>query len=109
MLDWIAGWLKNLLAIGAVGLCALGTYLYTQQRTLIYAAHFPPDSRQRVERPDEHDLSDYDDVKLRTPDGLTLHAYFIRGNQDKIREISDDGDKAAAWTVLYCHANAGII
>lgn len=109
MLDWMAGWIKNLLGLGAAGLFALGTYLYLQQKSLIYVSYFPEDSRTRVDRPDEHGMPNYEEIKLRTKDGLTLHAYLIKSSQEKIREITndeEDGDKNA-WTILYCHANAG--
>ncbi|KAI9184328.1 bem46 protein, variant [Blastocladiella emersonii ATCC 22665] len=75
--------------------------LYAVQTRLIYPANFPPGSREHVDTPAELGLP-YEDVELRTRDGLRLHAYYIRPS------VEDDADEEEKRpTVLYFHANAG--
>ena len=44
----------------------------------------------------------YEDVSFRTPDGLTLHGWFIPARQT-------DDDDAKPPVILHCHGNAGNI
>jgi hypothetical protein len=53
-----------------------------------------------VPRPNQFGLSDWDDLKLHTPDGETLSAFFIRpSNRRLARDV----------TILMFHGNAGNI
>merc|ERR1712087_602660 len=44
-------------------------------------------------------MGEYEDVNMKTKDGLRIHGWFIKG-----AEVTND-----APTVLFCHANAGNI
>ncbi|KNE56306.1 hypothetical protein AMAG_02130 [Allomyces macrogynus ATCC 38327] len=77
---------------------ALAALVLSVQNQLIYPADFPPGSRDHVDAPDKLGLP-YEDVELRTPDGVKLRAYFIKPMRDEAA--------AARPTLLYLHANAG--
>jgi len=53
-----------------------------------------------VPRPPQFGISDYDELQIPTPDGETLHAFFIRPSNKSI---------AKPLTVLMFHGNAGNI
>ena len=69
---------------------------------LIYPRNLPIGARteEGVPRPSRFSISDYDELKLPTPDGETLSAFFIRPfNKSISRNI----------TILMFHGNAGNI
>ena len=69
---------------------------------LIYPRNIPPGSRLESEspKPEQFGISNYELLRLPTPDGETLSAYFLRPpNQNHRRNI----------TVLMFHGNAGNI
>lgn len=79
----------------AIGAVAIGGLLYTQQRSLIYCASLPEDSRTVVETPDVYGLP-FTESTLETPDGARLRSYVMR-----------HPNAAARPTVVMFHANAG--
>ncbi|EAL87006.1 hypothetical protein KXW98_001656 [Aspergillus fumigatus] len=82
------------LAVVASGL------LYFKQNELIYPRNVPADARTNVPSPRQFGISDYEDLQIPTPDGESLHAFFIRpANKQHARNI----------TVLMFHGNAGNI
>ncbi|KAJ1979743.1 bem46 protein, variant [Dimargaris cristalligena] len=80
-----------------IAACALAA-LYLFQCDLIYPSSYPEGSREKVASPEEHDLP-FDNIRLRTPDGVRIHGYLIRRPTDE--------ETKAAPIVLYFHANAG--
>lgn len=72
-------------ALVYLGLCVL---MYLAQRRLVY---FP--SRAIVLTPGDMGMQ-YEDVALRTEDGVRIHAWFVPGDPDKA-------------TILFCHGNGG--
>ncbi|KAJ3289987.1 hypothetical protein HK104_007094 [Borealophlyctis nickersoniae] len=91
--------------------------LYKKQNYLIYPANLPEGSRQFVPRPSQFGMTDYEDVKITTPDGVRITGYLIRKRtgggaaeapegQLRQRKTTDSG-QIADCTLLYCHANAG--
>ncbi|KAJ1970915.1 bem46 protein, variant [Dimargaris xerosporica] len=87
----------SLVVVTALGLCAL-TALYFFQCDLIYPSSYPEGSRDKVASPEEYGLP-FDNLRLRTPDGVRIHGFLIR------RPTEDEMRKAP--TVIYFHANAG--
>ncbi|KAJ6120438.1 Protein bem46 [Penicillium sp. IBT 18751x] len=82
------------LAVVASGL------LYFKQNELIYPRNVPVDARTEVPSPRQFGITDFEDLQIPTPDGETLHAFFLR--QPKTRFRRD-------ITVLMFHGNAGNI
>ncbi|CEH17941.1 Predicted alpha/beta hydrolase BEM46 [Ceraceosorus bombacis] len=84
--------------------------LYRYQNALIYPSSFPNGSRTNVLTPDEFDL-EYEDVRLKTPDGQELRVYLMCQSEPSEREKrrgEDEGDVATRRpTILFLHANAG--
>ncbi|KAL4774249.1 Alpha/Beta hydrolase protein [Aspergillus nidulans var. acristatus] len=72
--------------------------LYFKQNELIYPRNIPADARTNVPKPCQFGIEDYEDLQLRTPDGESLHAYFIRAPRKRLDQN---------LTVLMFHGNAG--
>ncbi|KAI9739580.1 MAG: hypothetical protein M1834_006298 [Cirrosporium novae-zelandiae] len=87
--------------IASSAIAALGSgLLYFKQNEIIYPRNLPVGSRTEVPRPSQVGVSDYEDLQLRTPDGESLHAYFIRpSNRSQAKNV----------TILMFHGNAGNI
>ncbi|KAL4968071.1 alpha/beta hydrolase [Aspergillus stella-maris] len=79
------------LAVVASGL------LYFKQNELIYPRNIPADARTSVPKPLQFGIDDYEELHLRTPDNVSLHAYFIRAPSKRAENL----------TVLMFHGNAG--
>ncbi|KAI8918924.1 Alpha/Beta hydrolase protein [Entophlyctis helioformis] len=131
-LVWLARAATYVATIGAFGVLG-GIYLF--QNSLIYPASFPKGSREHVPRPDQFHMKDYENVTLKTKDGVTLTAYLIKrlvksvssgldtddasaaaaaaaatggGGGLRQRAAAGDGEQQLAdCTLLYLHANAG--
>ena len=76
--------------------------LYYKQNELIYPRYLPAGANtdEGVPRPTQYGISDYEDLRLPTPDGETLGAFFIRpSNKGLSRNV----------TILMFHGNAGNI
>lgn len=76
--------------------------LYYKQNDLIYPRYLPKGSNtnEGVPRPIQYGISDYEELRLPTPDGETLGAFFIRpSNGGLVRNV----------TILMFHGNAGNI
>ncbi|KAL8994690.1 MAG: hypothetical protein Q9188_006994 [Gyalolechia gomerana] len=69
---------------------------------LIYPRNLPIGSRteEGVPRPNQFGISDYEDLRLQTPDSETLSAFFIRPSNKR---------QAKRLTILMFHGNAGNI
>ncbi|KAL2858755.1 Alpha/Beta hydrolase protein [Aspergillus pseudodeflectus] len=80
------------LAVVASGL------LYFKQNELIYPRNIPADARTNVPKPRQFGIEDYEELQLRTPDGESLHGYFIRAPFKRSNQN---------LTVLMFHGNAG--
>ncbi|KAL8904312.1 MAG: hypothetical protein Q9207_003352 [Kuettlingeria erythrocarpa] len=67
---------------------------------LIYPRNLPLGARteEGFPRPNQFGISDYDDVRLPTPDGETLSCFFIRPSNKR---------QAKKLTILMFHGNAG--
>lgn len=76
--------------------------LYYKQNDLIYPRYLPSGANtdEGVPRPTQFGIPDYEDLRLPTPDGETLGAFFIRPS---------NGGFARNVTVLMFHGNAGNI
>ncbi|KAI9924060.1 hypothetical protein ASPWEDRAFT_26338 [Aspergillus wentii DTO 134E9] len=82
------------LAVVASGL------LYFKQNELIYPRNIPVDARTKVPVPSQFGVSDFEELQIPTPDGESLHAYFLRPSNKRL---------AGDVTVLMFHGNAGNI
>jgi fermentation-respiration switch protein FrsA (DUF1100 family) len=82
------------LAVVASGL------LYFKQNELIYPRNVPVDARTEIPSPRQFGITDFEDLQIPTPDGESLHAFFLR--QPKTRSRRN-------ITVLMFHGNAGNI
>ncbi|KAJ3321267.1 hypothetical protein HDV06_004492 [Boothiomyces sp. JEL0866] len=94
-LSWTAKWTAILAVTGFAGLT---TILYLNQNKILYPASFPQGSRENVPKPSEYDMHDWEDVSLRSSDGVLVKGYLIR---------KKSGDGLAPTTLIYYHANAG--
>ncbi|EEP82851.1 conserved hypothetical protein [Uncinocarpus reesii 1704] len=74
--------------------------LYFKQNDIIYPRNFPVGSRTEVPKPSEFGMTDYEDLRIPTPDGETLSAFFIRPTNKEVKP---------KLTVLVFHGNAGNI
>lgn len=85
------------------GLAALASgLLYWKQNELIYPRNLPIGSRteEGVPQPNQFGISDFEDLRLHTPDGEILSAFFIRPSNKR---------QARRLTILMFHGNAGNI
>ncbi|POS86276.1 BEM46 family protein-like protein [Erysiphe pulchra] len=73
----------------------------SSEETIIYPSNFPENARIDVPKPSRFGLNDYEDLKIPTPDGEHLSAYYIRAPE------SLNADKNTI--VLMFHGNAGNI
>lgn len=69
---------------------------------LIYPRNLPWGARteEGFPRPNQFGISDYDDLRIKTPDGETLSCFFIRPSNKRL---------ARKLTILMFHGNAGNI
>ena len=76
--------------------------LYYKQNDLIYPRYLPSGANtdEGVPRPTQFGISDYEDLRLPTPDGEILGAFFIRPSNNGL---------ARNVTILMFHGNAGNI
>mmetsp|Transcript_92687 Transcript_92687/g.288983 ORF Transcript_92687/g.288983 Transcript_92687/m.288983 type:complete len:335 (-) Transcript_92687:76-1080(-) len=78
--------------------------LITRQESMLYVPCVIPGVQKPTENPEgfrspaDRGLS-YEDVLIKTSDGVRIHAWFIKAGQDSSR----------VPTLLFCHANAGNI
>ncbi|KAI6250238.1 hypothetical protein HI914_01177 [Erysiphe necator] len=79
----------------------LSSVLYFKQNAIIYPSNFPENSRTEVPRPSRFGLDDYEDLRIPTPDGEHLSAFYIRPSKNSYF------DKKTI--VLMFHGNAGNI
>ncbi|KAF7313337.1 Serine palmitoyltransferase [Mycena chlorophos] len=108
----------TLATAGALSTVGLGL-LYYGQSYLIYPSAFPPGSRtEDVPVPTQFGLP-YEDLELKTPDGVTLRCYLLvqtRGMPDKMTAaqevpgemvVDEDTFISSRPTVIMCHGNGG--
>ncbi|KAL8871254.1 MAG: hypothetical protein Q9174_002875 [Haloplaca sp. 1 TL-2023] len=98
----LISWLR-IPVIASSGFAVLASgLLYWKQNEIIYPRYLPPGSRteEGVPRPNQFGISDYEDLRIPTPDGETLSAFFIRPSNKRI---------ARKLTILMFHGNAGNI
>ncbi|KAF2749268.1 BEM46 family protein [Sporormia fimetaria CBS 119925] len=77
----------------------LSLALYFKQNEIIYPRNFPPDARTDVPRPLQFGISSYEELRIPTPDGESLSAFYLRADKRTSRNI----------TILMFHGNAGNI
>lgn len=87
--------LLNLAGIAVAGYLAMALLMFFSQASLLYLPGIP--TRDIEQTPSVIGL-DYEDVRLNTSDGETLHGWFLPA-----------GDNAVDATVLIFHGNAGNI
>lgn len=83
----------TMLAVVSIGYLALCLLLYFRQDNFIFFPEMP--GRQLEATPKAINL-DYEDVRVETEDGVSLHGWFIPAEEAKV-------------TLLFCHGNAGNI
>ncbi|KAL8728491.1 MAG: hypothetical protein Q9181_005334 [Wetmoreana brouardii] len=85
----------------AIGILASAVHDLAETE-IIYPRNLPLGARteEGVPRPNRFGISDYEDLRIPTPDGETLSAFFIRPSNKRI---------ARRLTVLMFHGNAGNI
>ncbi|KAH6570552.1 hypothetical protein BASA60_007659 [Batrachochytrium salamandrivorans] len=112
-LVWMAKAAVYTAAMSAVGI--LGA-IYYYQTSLIYMAGFPAGSREHVASPDEFQMSNYENISIRTQDGVMITGYLIKRHLGSARtaeaasafaQPSEATDPLSNYTLLYLHANAG--
>ena len=102
MAGTIASWLR-IPALTSGAIAVVGSFLlYFKQNELIYPRNIPFDSRTEagVPRPEQFGIEKYRDIRIQTPDGESLAAYYIKPSR------SEPINKA---TILMFHGNAGNI
>lgn len=94
-----------------VVLCGVGMMVFfvvnliMKQESMLYVPcvmtgmQTPRDNPEGYRSPAEKGL-EFEDVWLKTSDGLKIHAWFISAGKEKVKD---------APTILFCHANAGNI
>ncbi|CAG8444151.1 14352_t:CDS:2 [Ambispora leptoticha] len=97
--DFIPNPVQYLITVSGILVCGGAALLYIFQCELIYAANFPPGSRQQVSKPTDHGIYKYEDVTLTTKDNVNIRAYVCRQVPEATARISP--------TILFFHANAG--
>ncbi|KAI9296224.1 alpha/beta-hydrolase [Neoconidiobolus thromboides FSU 785] len=85
------------IAVGVLSSLAFGGIYYFQS-SLIYLPNLPQNSRKKIDEPSKYNLP-FEDVVLRTKDGVRIGAYLIKREDEKEFE--------RAPTLIYFHANAG--
>ncbi|KAI9772331.1 MAG: hypothetical protein M1840_001080 [Geoglossum simile] len=78
----------------------LSAFLYFKQNELIYQRNLPIGTRTEVPKPPMFHMTDWEDLSIPTPDGESLHAYFLRPTNKRLDQNV---------TVLMFHGNAGNI
>ena len=75
---------------------------HTSSSELIYPRNLPLGARTEagVPRPSHYGITDYDELRIPTPDGETLSAFFIRPSNSRV---------AQNITIIMFHGNAGNI
>ncbi|KAL8713574.1 MAG: hypothetical protein Q9220_002436 [cf. Caloplaca sp. 1 TL-2023] len=89
--------------LASSGIAALASgLLYWNQNEIIYPRNFPLGARtdEGVPRPNQFGITDYEDLRIPTPDGEMLSAFFIRPSNKR---------QAKKLTILMFHGNAGNI
>lgn len=101
---WKAPTMNNVLSylripfLASSGLAALGSsLLYFRQNDIIYPATLL-NSRTEVPKPEDFSLTEAESLYIPTPDGETLHAYYLRPSNASLRKNI---------TILTFHGNAG--
>ncbi|MCJ1286888.1 Alpha/beta hydrolase domain-containing protein 13 [Xylographa opegraphella] len=90
-------------ALATSGLAVIASaLLYWKQNELIYPRNIPSGSRTEagVPRPNQFGISDFDELRIPTPDGEHLSAFFIRPSNKRM---------AKKVTIMMFHGNAGNI
>ncbi|KAL9027305.1 MAG: hypothetical protein Q9196_004153 [Gyalolechia fulgens] len=82
------------------GLTALASGLLYWKQKLVESKTLWKSSRTNEGKPNQFGISDYGDLRLQTPDGETLSAFFIRPSNKR---------QARRLTLLMFHGNAGNI
>jgi len=90
-------WEYPIYGFSALFLTAVGL-VYWNQRKMIYVPGFPEGSKLQVYTPNQYGMPLYEDLTLKTPDGVNIKAYFIKQEQQT---------RTRSPTLLYLHANAG--
>lgn len=97
--------IKGILYWGSIAVAitiALAIFLlFAAQRAMIYPSYVM-DSRNTVDKPSKHNFHKWEELWLKSSDGLKLHAYWI--------PYHDQNNKDMQWevpTILCLHANAG--
>jgi len=78
-----------------------GFIIYKLQNKIIYAANCPIDSRKVTYTPRDFDMNDYEDLDIKTKDGIKIKAFLIK------KYVDEEKTKLAKSTLVYFHANAG--
>ncbi|KAK2783588.1 hypothetical protein FQN53_009133 [Emmonsiellopsis sp. PD_33] len=88
------------LASSGLAILASGM-LYFKQNEIIYPRNVPLGSRTEVPKPSDFGMTDYEDLRIPTPDGESLAALFIRPSNKR--------HSKPKFTLLMFHGNAGNI
>jgi hypothetical protein len=105
---WIVNTAYNLLTLAVIGIGSLGSLLYFYQTKLIYISYLPEGfmnllpilikgARTSVDKPDKYGMSKFEEVYLKTPDNVKLHAYLI------LQESSNSAKTAPTIFVIFNH------
>ncbi|KAL8770778.1 MAG: hypothetical protein Q9209_003645 [Squamulea sp. 1 TL-2023] len=95
-------WLRIPFLASSSLVAAASGLLYWKQNELIYPRNLPLGARTDagVPRPNQFGITDYEDLRISTPDGETLSVFFIRPSNKR---------QARKLTILMFHGNAGNI
>jgi len=78
-----------------------GFIIYKLQNKIIYAANCPIDSRKFTYTPKDFEMDDYEDLDIKTKDGIIIKAFLVK------KFVDDKKTRLAKTTLIYFHANAG--
>ena len=78
-----------------------GFIIYKLQNKIICAANCPIDSRKVTYTPKDFEMDDYEDLDIKTKDGIIIKAFLVK------KFVDDKKTRLAKTTLIYFHANAG--
>ncbi|EFP75690.2 uncharacterized protein PGTG_01021 [Puccinia graminis f. sp. tritici CRL 75-36-700-3] len=110
-------WLMKIARLGAwvlkfnaalVGV--IGVLLYSFQGKMIYPSSMPQGSREKVPKPSDFEMKDWQEIELVAPDQVVTKAFVILAARRSEKSLS--GKALEDWrrrrpTILMLHANAG--
>jgi len=111
-------WLMRIVRLGvwvlkfnAALVGVIGVLLYSFQSKMIYPSTMPQGSREKVPRPSDFEMADWEEIELTAPDQVVTKAFVIlakpKPDKTNLRGTALEQWRARRPTLLMLHANAG--